>query len=434
MVLQHEGLSGLRERVSAVLRRWRPSRGSAARSRVAIATNLLPAAILVAAFISIDPRSDWSRPELLAALAAIGTLALLAEVRLTRAGAGTYFDSTIVLALIALAIGGPLPALVVWLIPDLISRFVLRLDPRFSPGQVATVTSYGFALLAGEGILALADAPSATSQAPALYTVGLAMLAANFAVARLAYAPFYQGISPNSVVHTELLPLIPGMLVMILIGVATELLLAPLGVLALVLLAGVILLPQALVNRLAEARSIAALDRAEATRIYAGALADALALPRRERRLVGCAARLPPIDRRPDGDSLRGYSLAEILDAKVAGLHLDERWDGGGSPAGLPAEAIPQASRILAVARSWSALTAGDTAELPHGEAMLALAAQAGGQLDPHIVAAAAEIVADEEAFVPDPRFEPKLHRLPLPRPIRRVALPAVLPSISELG
>jgi hypothetical protein len=220
---------------------------------------------------------------------------------------------------------------------------------------------------------------------------------------------------------------------MMLIGVATALLIAPLGVLALALLAAVILLPQALVKRLAEARSIATLDRADATRIYAGALADVLALPRRERRLVDCAASLPPI-RQDAEDVLRGYSLAEILAAKVAGLHLDERWDGGGSPAGLPAEAIPQASRILAVARSWSALTAKGTAELPHGEAMLALGAQSGRQLDPHVVAAAAEIVADEEAFVPDPRFEPKLHRLPLPRPIRRVALPAVLPRIPELG
>jgi hypothetical protein len=433
MLLLHEGSSGLRDRAWAVLRRWRPSRGSAARSRVAIALNLLPAAILVAAFISIDARSDWSRPELLAALAAIGAVALLAEVRLTRAGAGTYFDSTIVLALIALAIGGPLAALVVWLIPDLISRFVLRLDPRLSPGQVATVTSYGFAVLAGEGTLALADAPSATSQAPALYTAGLVMLAVNFAVARLPYAPFYQGISPRSVVRTELLPLIPLVLVMILIGVATEVLLAPLGVLALALLAAVILLPQALVTRLAQARSIAALDPAEATRVYAGALADALALSRRERRLVDCATRLPPIRRHPD-DTLRSYSLAEILEAKVAILHLEERWDGAGLPAGLPAEGIPQASRILAVARAWSALTASDTAELPHDEVMLALAAQSGRQLDPKVVAAAAEIVAEEEPFVPDPRFEPKLHRLPLPRAVRRVALPVVLPRISGSG
>jgi hypothetical protein len=433
MLLQHEGSFGLRDRVSAVLRRWRPSRGSAARSRVAMAFNLLPAAVLVAALIAIGPRSDWSRPELLAALAAIATLALLAEVRLTRAGAGTYFDSTIVLALIALAVGGPLPALVVWVIPDLISRFVLRLVPRFSPGQVATVTSYGFALLAGEGILVLAEAPSATSQAPALYTAGLAMLAVNFAVARLAYAPFYQGISPKSVVRTELLPLIPLVLVMILIGVVTELLLAPLGVLALALLAGVILLPQALLTRLAQTPSVATLDRAEATRVYAGALADALALPRRERRLVDCAARLPPIRRRPD-ETLRGYSLAEILDAKIAVLHLEERWDGAGLPARLPAEAIPEASRILAVAQAWSALTASDSAELPHREAMLALAAQSGRQLDPSVVAAAAEIVAEEEAFVPDPRFAPKLHRLPLPRPVRRVALPVVLPRISGLG
>jgi hypothetical protein len=430
MLLQHEGSFALRDRGWAVLRRWRPSRGSPARSRLAIALNLLPAAILVAAFISIDARSDWSRPELLAALAAIATLALLAEVRLTRAGAGTYFDSTIVLALIALAIGGPLPALVVWLIPDLISRFVLRLDPRLSPGQVATVTSYGFAVLAGEGILALADAPSATNQAPALYTAGLAMAAVNFAVARLAYAPFYQGISPRTLVRTELPPLIPLVLVMILIGVATELLVAPLGVLALALLAAVILLPQALVTRLARTRSIAALDRAEATRVYAGALAHALALPRRDRRLVDCAARLPPIRRHPD-DTLRGYSLAEILDSKVAVLHLEERWDGAGLPAGLPAEGTPQVSRILAVAQAWSALTASDTAELPHGEAMLALAAQSGRQLDPSVVAAAAEIVAEEEAFVADPRFEPRLHRLPLPRPVRRVALPVVLPRIS---
>ena len=87
---------------------------------------------------------------------------------------------------------------------------------------------------------------------------------------------------------------------------------------------------------------------------------------------------------------------------------------------------------MLAVARAWSELTAGGTLELSHSEAMLDLSLRAGEELDPAIVDAADRVVAEEQAFVRAPEFQPRLHRLPLPRTVRRAKLPTVLAHLSR--
>ena len=66
--------------------------------------------------------------------------------------AAAYFDASIVLALLALVIAGPLPALLVWIVPDAISRFVVRQDLALA-GLIATVSSFALAVLAGYGAL-----------------------------------------------------------------------------------------------------------------------------------------------------------------------------------------------------------------------------------------------------------------------------------------
>ena len=71
-------------------------------------------------------------------------------------------------------------------------------------------------------------------------------------------------------------------------------------------------------------------------------------------------------------------------------LHAGERWAGTGWPAGLPADAIPFGSRILAVAKAWTDLTAKGTPEMTQAEAMLSLSAQSETDFDPLIVDAAA--------------------------------------------
>src|SRR6188472_4523897 len=106
---------------------WTPEGAGRTRARLAVAANLVPAGAAVALFIVIAPPTHWGHPELIGALAAIAAIAFLSEVRL-KVAAAAYFDASIVLALLALAIAGPFAALLVWMVPDAISRLVTRQD------------------------------------------------------------------------------------------------------------------------------------------------------------------------------------------------------------------------------------------------------------------------------------------------------------------
>src|SRR6266576_3395255 len=119
-------------------RRWRIHPESPLGQPTALALNLGSGVAAGALFIAVAPASSWNRPVLLAALAALAVVAFLAEARL-KTSAAAYFDASLVVALLALAIAGPLPALLIWALPDFASRFVLRRDPMFSPGMVATL-------------------------------------------------------------------------------------------------------------------------------------------------------------------------------------------------------------------------------------------------------------------------------------------------------
>lgn len=80
-----------------------------------------------------------------------------------------------------------------------------------------------------------------------------------------------------------------------------------------------------------------------------------------------------------------------LEDALPAIAHHHERWDGRGYPAGLAAEAIPLAARVIAVADAYDALTT-DRAGEPrgHDDALAELRGRAGGHLDPAVVEALA--------------------------------------------
>ncbi len=408
---------------------WRPRDAAAARTACACAAVLMTAVVTAAAFAALALEARWDQPVLLAALAAIAAVAFFAEVRLKLATA-TYFDASIVVALLALAIGGPVPALLVWLVPDLIARFIVPSYRFGSPGHVTTVTSYALALLAAAGILELAAAPSAAAAAPALFTAGLTMWAVNFAVARLLYGPLYQGYRVRDLVRSEFFALAPSVFAMLAITVAAWLLLDPLGVFALLALAGVILLPQLGISVVARRRSVRRLTPQQATGVYAEAIADRLALAATERHLLVDAARLlEGWERRPPPPALP--SRLHPLTGVVA-VAVDERWDGGGRPFGIPSSQTLLASRVLAVARAWSALTAGGSPGLSQTEAILGLSLRAGSELDPEVVEAAGRVVAEEQGFLRDPDFEPRLHRLPLPRSIRHGPAAALLSRFAE--
>ena len=409
--------------------RWRPPDSSRRRELTAIAINLGGALTAIVGFVLLAPTSDWSDPALIAALAGISAIAYLSEARLKVASLA-FFGATLIVALVALALAGPLPALLVWIVPDVIARFVLRREPRFSPGLIATVSSYALALLVGAELLALAGAPEGAAIAPSLYAVGVAMWAINFAVARLAFAPFYQGYRPAALIRDEFMDLAPAVLGMLMVGIVATVGVDAVGLPALAALALVIVIPPVALERISSGASAAKLARADAMRLYTAAIADVLRVPRAQRRELACAADL--VHAADDPINARGLDWREADISRIAflALHTRERWAGDGWPAGLPAEAIPEGSRILAVADAWAELTASGTPQLPQSEAILALSAQSGRAFDPAIVEAAARVVGDEEGFARAPDFQPQLHRLPVPRSVRRRALPLMLPRL----
>jgi len=384
--------------------------------------------LAIALFIVWAPAVRWDQPELLIALAAIAGVGFFAELRLKSAVA-VYFDATPVVALLALAIAGPLPALLVWAVPDAMSRLLFRQDRLVTPGMVITISSFALAVLAGEAVLQLASAHAAGAELAALYAAGLVMEAVNFAVAPLNFAPFYEGSRRGAILRAER-DLAPALLAMLALGVAAFALLPVLGVFALALLAAVVMLPQLALGLLVRARSVRALSRARATELYSASIADALDLPERDRTIIACTAEL--LSDADPGDPSGRWRFEDVPEIVQAALHVDERWDGRGHPGGLPGAHTPLASRVVSVARAWSDLTAAGTVELSHKEAILGISTKAGAQFDPAIVEAAAQVVAEEQAFLRQPDFQPRLHNLPLPVGMRRERVPAALARLTQ--
>src|SRR5690348_13349416 len=95
---------------------------------------------LVPAFLGLTPRSDWHRPLLLVTLAALAVVADRAEVPLPST---TRMDATIALALISVALLGPLPAFLVALAP-LVAGAVTGHDKLVRPGNFANIAAYGW--------------------------------------------------------------------------------------------------------------------------------------------------------------------------------------------------------------------------------------------------------------------------------------------------
>lgn len=416
---------------------WRPLYVSGWRARLArvsvVALGLAPVALFAAP--SARAGSDL---EVLATLAGLALATSGLEVRL-KEHAVSFFDPALVLGVVALIVGGPAAAFVVWSIPALVSVAVVRRVPPVSPGVAATLGGYALACLAGEAILAAgAGASPIVLSAPA----GLAMYSVSYAASNVVYAPPYQGYSVRSLLRSELARTIPALLAMLPLAALSVALVEPLGPFGLLPLAVAVVLPQIAFDAARSSGSVARLGRNEAAALYSRAIADALGLTRLQRRALALAAELP--DHRTPmrsstlstqlaawvealGRSLRGDEPVELSHARVIALRANERYDGRDFPAGaaLIAEA-PLEARILTTARAWAELTTG-AAQLSHGSALEALRDRAGTDLDPLAVAAAERVVAQEEAFARDAAFEPRLHSLPLPRPVRRGLVPAFL-------
>lgn len=397
--------------------------GRFARSRVrGLSFYTLALLALVPAFLLIgSPRE--TEVTLIIGLAALSAIAFWSQIGL-QASLPTTFDVAIITALLALQLAGPLVAFLVIMIPDFIDRVVVRRNAVRSSGLLANLVAAGWSLVLGEGLIQLAGSPGMPAAAPTFFSAGLAVVVAQFAFGPVLYSWLFQKASPAALVRGQFVPLLPALLGMLAIATLIAVLLPLIGALALVGFAAIMALPQVALRLATPRGSVAALERGEAAAMFAAMLADEIALDRRERRVLAAAVR----SRFASAESLRAFAF--VRDGDLSGvfitlLHAEERWNGSGQPGRIAGTGIPLTSRILAVSEAWARLTARGGAGLSHTEALLDLAARAGSELDPDLIDAAGRAVARERVMPGPETFEPRLHRLPLPRTVRR-ALPHV--------
>jgi putative nucleotidyltransferase with HDIG domain len=95
--------------------------------------------------------------------------------------------------------------------------------------------------------------------------------------------------------------------------------------------------------------------------------------------------------------ALEGVPGTEAAAAAIRGHH--ERWDGRGYPDGLAGEAIPIASRIIAVADSWHAMTSNRSYRraLDADHAREVMRSESGAQFDPVVADVLLSLLASEE-------------------------------------
>jgi len=391
-------------------------RGLSLRKRAGLALHAAAVAALVPGYLLFAPPSSWD-PVLLVVLTVLGVIAIRSEVALP---SGITFEALSALALIAVALAGPLPALVVTLAPIVVSSLTGR-ERLLRAGNLANLAAYGWYALAVAVLLhAAAPDPTAPSALGWLVVAGIVQLIVNWALGPAIYVTMWLEHRPRTVLDI-LVDGLPTGTVMVALGAVTVVLSPPLGLLALVAFAVIVVLPQSALSYAARARPVARLDRATAASRYAHALAVQLGLTRDERRHVRQVAAI--VRRQPPTGDPIDYARATLRDASPAShdaQFVHEWWNGRGRPIGLRSEAIPLAARVLAVADTWSALTARGTPELSHREALSHLDEAAGHRLDPTVVRAAEAVIAQERVTAAEPAPEPRLHHLRVPAPLRR--------------
>jgi hypothetical protein len=384
---------------------------------------LLPHALLVGAllpgFLLIAPASRWDRPLILVTLGALAILADRAEVPLPH---GTRLDATIALSLIAVAMLGPLPALLIACTPAILNGLTGR-EQLVRPGNLANLASYGWEMLAVSVLLAHAVPGPADSllALPWLLVAGPVQMLINTAIGPILFGIMWLGEPPRGVVRL-LGDLSPGVMLLITsLGALTAALAGDFGLLALAVFSLTAVLPQSALTYAASTRPVARLDRLTATRRYAHAIALQLGLSLSQRRHLRRVVEIAATRMADAGDPV-AYAVATMRDPSRASCeagHVSEWWNGGGGPAGLRGAVTPLAARITAVADTWSSLTAHGTPELSHSEALEALDDASGSRLDPWVVAAAHSVVAQERVSDSAPAPEPRLHRFGLPARLR---------------
>jgi HD domain-containing protein len=392
--------------------------GVTTRARAGLAVHAAAALALIPAYILLAPDSDWSDPGLLAVLAALAIIAVRHDVPLP---SGIAFDATVALALIAVALVGPLAAFAVIFPPIAVNALSGR-EQLLRAGNLANLAAYGWYTLAGGIVLTAADVePGTTAAFLALCATGCVLLVVNFAVGPLIYATMWIGHPLRSV--ARMFPDgLPAGLAMTTLGALTVVLHEQVGLLALAVFALVAVLPQSALTFVARTRPVGQLDPLTATRRYAHALCMQLDVGGTDRRLVDDVVRTAH-ERGVSGDPAEhlGHAVVDWSEASCAAGHVTEWWNGAGGPAGLPGRLIPLPARIAAVAQTWASLTAEGSPRLSHVQALAHLESTAGVRLDPAVVKAVAAVIGQERASADVPAPEPRMHRLHVPAPVRRM-------------
>ncbi len=384
----------------------------------ALAIHGIAVAALMPAFLWLAPATRWDAPGLLAALL---VLAVIADFHDATLNTGIRFDAGMALALIALAIAGPLAAVLVDLFPMVVGGLIRR-EKLIRAGNLANVAAYGWKAIAAALVLSLAGVHGLAAEiVPWLFLAAAAQLLVNWAVGPLVYATLWLDHPPSALVRM-LADTVPAATLMLALGVVTSVLIGPLGPLALAVFALIAVLPQSALTFAARTQPVSRLDPLAATQSYAHALAVQLGFKHSERRHLARVADLAFARRADAGDPI-AYACATMRDPSRASWeagHVYEWWNGAGGPAGLRGPVTPLTARIVAVADTWSALTARGGPQLSHAEALDELDNASGARFDPRVVLAAHAVVAEERVSDTQPAPAPRLHSLPLPAPLRR--------------
>jgi HD domain len=394
------------------------------RSTISLALGLAATAALLPVLALLGPESSWDPGSLLLALAAIAVCSYLGAVVVQTTA---LLDAGFVAALVALCFLGPLPAACIWIGTEVVA---LGLERIRATAFFANVASYGWAVLAGWLVLeATADAPLGSDPDAGAYAAvalaGLVMNGVNYLITRSLVACVRDGSGFFDTLREELLPRAPAIVAMTALGTLTAFGYAEIGLLALVLFALVVQLPQLALPPLFRPRPVYELGHSEAVAIYAQAIGRELRLTRAERLVLKDAAvfmreRTLKLRSSDLSSSSEGHRLSLV----EAVLFHREHWDGqGGVPGAVGGEMIPLLSRVLAVADAWAGLTACGSPKLSHSQALTQLEGRAGLHFDPAVVAAAAR-VAERDRFGArtETAYQPSASDGRMPRLARRLA------------
>jgi hypothetical protein len=396
------------------------------RSRLARALGVVLVAGLVPVLALFAPPSQWDQPALLLALLAIALISYFSMVAIK---AATFLDAEFIAVLLALALLGPLPALCIWLMGECA---FLVLDRRRPEAHLANVSSFGWGSLAGALTLeALGTGPvtsaSGAQAFAALVACGVVMLLVNFAITHGLIVFLVDRRPVRATIVRDFVRPAPATLLMIVVGAGTAFLYLQIGVLALALFSGLVLIPQVLLPVLLRPRPASELGHQEAVALYARVISHELKLDTSTRLVLEDAARFVRRDDAGFANELSSAATGHCLDLREAVLSHREHWDGpDGNPGAVGGEMIPLTSRILAVADAWAGLTARGFSTLTHSQALAQLESRAGLHFDPRVVSAVARLVKSERlGLLADTAYAPRLYRVALPRFAMRLGVPA---------